>query len=449
MPQASNSTANSLTPLLRVPISGQPTPLTFLPHLRLQTALPATLLLAIGCASPGPPRPPSLKLPQLVTDLTAQRVGDQILLQWTTPTRTTDNLPIKGTLTARICRTPITSTPNTPKPPQPAISTQQLTTNNQQPATPCPAVFTLPVHPGASAAADTLPQPSPPTPPPSSTTASRSTTPLATPPARPIPPTPPPAPPHPLSPRFAPPPSKPASCSSGPHPRPPPRRPQLQLTWNSIASTSPSPPPANSRPKPSPALRNPSKPLARNPPKSTSAPEPPLSPREPSDQTAHFGDLYRYTAQRIRSATLSGHSLELRSIISAPITIPLRDTFPPATPTGLYAVPGQTTATTDNQQLTANNLVIDLSWQPNTEPDLAGYIVYRRQLPSPNSTAPAGTAPNGTPPTRLTPTPLPGPAYRDPTAIPGQTYAYSITAIDTSGNESKPTPEVQETLPQP
>src|SRR5215471_8760286 len=81
----------------------------FEPH--LQAPLLAIFLasLAIGCASPGPPRPPSLKLPEAVTDLSAQRVGNQVLLQWTTPAKSTDNLAIKETLSARVCRAAVTS----------------------------------------------------------------------------------------------------------------------------------------------------------------------------------------------------------------------------------------------------------------------------------------------------------------------------------------------------
>ena len=47
---------------------------------------------AAGCASPGPPQPPSLNLPEVVKDLTAERVGDVVQLHWTTPDMTTDRL---------------------------------------------------------------------------------------------------------------------------------------------------------------------------------------------------------------------------------------------------------------------------------------------------------------------------------------------------------------------
>ena len=122
--------------------------------------LPATLLalLAIGCASPGPPRPPSLKLPQPVTDLTAQRIGNQVVLHWTTPTHTTDNLTIKDTITARICRN--TAAAPTPTPiPAVALNQRPASTNSQLPTPPCNSIQTLTIHPGPSTATDTLPAP--------------------------------------------------------------------------------------------------------------------------------------------------------------------------------------------------------------------------------------------------------------------------------------------------
>src|SRR5580765_252644 len=45
----------------------------------------SVLAVFFGCASPGPPLAPSLKLPEAVTDLTTSRVGDKVILHWTTP----------------------------------------------------------------------------------------------------------------------------------------------------------------------------------------------------------------------------------------------------------------------------------------------------------------------------------------------------------------------------
>jgi hypothetical protein len=393
----------------------------------LQAPLLATLLafLAIGCASPGPPRPPSLKLPQPVTDLSAHRIGNQVLLQWTTPSKTTDNLPIKGTLTARICRVP-----------SPAAATPAP----QPSAAPCTPGITFAVHPGPSSALENLPPnltsdpvtlldyrveilnsashaaglsnsafaPSGAAPPP---VASLRATPTATGVVL----------------QWAPP-TSPTSTPSLPDSV------ELDRTDQTLAV---------SRQLRSQTTSNPAQPVQLAGKESTEVhlrakPANPESPAatEPSgtvDATARFGDIYRYTAQRVRTVTLSGHTLDLRSTLSEPVVIAFHDTFPPATPTGLYAVLGQAENTT-TAPASAPALAIDLSWQPNTEPDLAGYLVYRRQLPSGSRTS-------------LTSTPIPGPAYRDSTATPGQPYAYSITAIDTSGNESKPSPEVKQTVP--
>ena len=69
----------------------------------------ALLLLLGGCASQGPLRPPSLHLPAMAQGLSAARIGDGVDLQWTSPTRTTDGLPLTGKhvpqpLQAEICR---------------------------------------------------------------------------------------------------------------------------------------------------------------------------------------------------------------------------------------------------------------------------------------------------------------------------------------------------------
>ena len=142
-----------------------------------------------------------------------------------------------------------------------------------------------------------------------------------------------------------------------------------------------------------------------------------------------MGESYRYTARRVLSVALGGHNLELRSVASPPVTVVMRNIFPPHPPSGLEAVPGGATAADRS---------IDLSWTPNADPDLAGYIVYRQEVDSKGVAA--GTA------TRLNPTPVVGPAYRDQTAMAGRRYAYRVTAVDAAGNESAPSDPVQETL---
>ena len=418
------------------------------PRNPLASALPAAListlaaLLTSGCASPGPPRPPTLNLPRPITDLTAERIGDKVILHWTTPAKTTDNLPIKGSITAHLCRTtiaaditaapPVTPQP-TPKTPAKKPATGKKSTAKSTPPTPitaaCTPVQSIPIQPGPTTATETLPE---------SLTADPVTL---------------------LDYRVeidnasghSAGSSNPAYAAAGAAPTPveslrataiptgimlewaatpatPSTTVELDRTDTTLAAAKPAQPKPNSSPqlagKETPEVHLNATPTNNQQPTTNNQPSGTL------DQTAHFGDTYTYTAQRVRTFQLNGHTLQIRSTISTPTTLTLRDTFAPATPTGLIAIPNQQPAT-NNQQPPS----IDLSWEPNTEPDLAGYYVYRR-----TTSAPA---------TRLTPTPLPGPAYRDLAATPGQRYIYTVTAIDTSGNESPPTPELEQTLPQP
>jgi len=59
----------------------------------------AALLCALwlaGCAYIGPPKPPALDIPTPITDLRAAEYGDQILIQFTIGTLTTDGLALKS-----------------------------------------------------------------------------------------------------------------------------------------------------------------------------------------------------------------------------------------------------------------------------------------------------------------------------------------------------------------
>jgi hypothetical protein len=369
-------------------------------HTRCFSAGLSTLLfLAIGCASPGNPRPPSLNLPELVTDLTAQRIGDQVELHWTTPSRTTDGIDIKGTVTAEICR---------------------QTNFTSSPATSCAPVQHIAVKPGVSHASDTLPPPL--TIDPAILLAYRIQIFNAAGRSAAL--------------------SSPAFTAAGA--APPPIQ-QLHATatrdgaiieWQRQSTTAlveldrtlASPPKA-----PTPPSTKPKSPLQLTPPNpievhlKTPADQPDAG--GTTDPSAHKGDSYTYTAQRVRAVTLNGHHLELRSPISSPVTLLLNDTFPPQSPTGLVAVPAGTGA------------AIDLSWEPGTETDLAGYHVYRQELTASNQ--PIGAS------QRLTQTPVTGPAFHDSTAVAGHHYAYRVTAIDATGNESPPSAPVLETATEP
>ena len=398
-----------------------------LPRRWLPAAAAVPLIgFAAGCASPGPPQPPSLNLPEVVKDLTAERVGDVVHLQWTTPEMTTDRINVQGAMTADICRITL----GTPAPP----------------ASACSPVMRLPVQPGPTQAEETLPPPLTADPPALMAyrvqllnVHGRSAG---------------------LSPEaFVPSGAAPPSVEQL---RATDTRDGAMLEWQQrdtpaaveldrlvvgpggvvveppqrkAASKSSSKPtikrqPAG-RPKPSPAP--PPKPLQLKP-----ATPVEVKLRTPAqaedtggtiDHTAQKGETYRYTAQRVRSVSIGGYALELRSSISPPVTVAMRDIFPPHAPSGLEAIPGGATAVDRG---------IDLSWTPDVDADLAGYFVYRQDVDEKGVVA--GTA------TRLNLTPVVGPAYRDQTAMASRRYAYRVTAVDTAGNESAPSADVQEML---
>jgi len=91
------------------------------------------------------------------------------------------------------------------------------------------------------------------------------------------------------------------------------------------------------------------------------------------------------------------------------VTVVAPDTTPPATPTGLTAA-------------AADPGAVVLSWSPNGEPDLAGYLVFRLNA-------------DGNP-VQLNAVPMTGTTYADAGLEPGRTYRYVIVAVDDSGNAS-------------
>jgi fibronectin type 3 domain-containing protein len=82
---------------------------------------------------------------------------------------------------------------------------------------------------------------------------------------------------------------------------------------------------------------------------------------------------------------------------------------PPLAPTGLIATPG--------------NTQVGLDWNDNSEPDLAGYNVYRSQT-------------QGGPYTQVNVSLVSASDYIDPGLTNGTTYYYVVTAVDTASNES-------------
>ncbi len=372
----------------------------------IQLALLAISAGLAGCASPGPPQPPSLQLPAVVeaNALTAIRVGDTVALHWTTPTRTTDKLPIKGPITAVVCRN---------LPPNPSAKAAAL---------PCSEVVRLAVTPGPSDAVDPLPA------------------------ALTV------GPPRPLAYRVellnaaghtaGPSPAVLAVAGAAPDPvadlRGEATKPGVLLRWRQPAGTGDTveltritveaPKPARAT---APATSKPTGPPGK-------AKQPAESHFEAGssdlggtlDRSTQIGYTYSYIARRVRTAEVGGQTLKLRSTPSIAVTVPVRDVFPPEVPTALVAVPGFA------GEGEAAKPVIDLSWEPDVEPRVAGYRVYRREGDS-------GAW------QRLGAELIPSAAYRDALVVAGHTYTYRVTAVSDAGNESAPSAEVSETAPAP
>jgi hypothetical protein len=99
------------------------------------------------------------------------------------------------------------------------------------------------------------------------------------------------------------------------------------------------------------------------------------------------------------------------------------DVFPPAVPSGVQAVfsgPGQ-------------QPFIDLIWAPVTAADLEGYNVYRHEA--------------GGVPVKVNTEPIRMPAFRDVQVVSGKKYFYSVSAMDQRGNESAQSEEASESVP--
>jgi fibronectin type 3 domain-containing protein len=76
---------------------------------------------------------------------------------------------------------------------------------------------------------------------------------------------------------------------------------------------------------------------------------------------------------------------------------------------------------------------IDLVWTPDTESDLAGYNLFRRE--------------NGGDWTKLNSDLIKASDFHDTDVQPGHKYFYSVSAVDVRGNESPRSEEASETVP--
>ena len=341
--------------------------------------------LAIGCGTPGPPHPPSLNLAKPVYDLKATRNGDQITLSWAIPTETTDGANFTHRGQTKICR---------------ALNQPRIA------ETGCSVVATLPTPPKQKSANAVVPVP-----PEASASQDYATFGVEVDNDR----------------------GRNAGLSN-----------QVQVPTAAVSKLNGSP---TTQLTPDAVLitanvtrqdegLTQTLELRRSekgaPQESTVArrlielPTGEAANVELRDENFVWEKTYAYRTVIVGSPKLpNGNIVVFDGATTSPIEVLVHDVFPPAVPTQVQAVfSGEF----------AGQPSIDLSWNPVMDRDLAGYFVYRRLQ-------------NDATVTKLNQQPLTAPAYSDQAVQPGNTYFYSVSAIDERGNESKRSNEASEQVP--
>jgi hypothetical protein len=353
----------------------------------------AGALILTSCGVPGIPKPPSLNLPQPVTDLRAVRKGDKVFLAWTVPTETTDHTTVRHLGVTRICRSSdaasngCTNPVRTVAPPTgiPQNKPAAVSAKTQAGYTDQLPASILRDDPAAELfyAVSVLNQSGR-----SAGLSNKVTVPAVV--------------------ALRPPSDFGAQATAD----------GILLSWTgnpSFAET--------------PQLRHVYRVYRREEGTKTDtiAGEMPFGTLRTYlylDHSFEWEKTYEYRATVVHLIHVDGQpETQFEGDDTASMRVFAHDIFPPAVPTGLQAV-----FSGAGQQP-----FIDLIWAPDTEADLAGYNVYRHET--------------GTAEQKINSEPVKAPAFRDMTTTPGHTYFYSISAIDVRGNESARSAEASESVP--
>lgn len=139
-----------------------------------------------------------------------------------------------------------------------------------------------------------------------------------------------------------------------------------------------------------------------------------------ADKNFRFNEQYNYV---VRSVSLGTGGAQVESLNSNTVSVTPVDVYPPSAPTSLSI------AAAPNR--------LSLFFPANPERDVAGYNVYRTLDPNlPKESW-----------TRLTQMLLTRTTFQDEAVESGKKYYYYLTAVDTAGNESKPSETISETVP--
>lgn len=343
------------------------------------------MLAMVSCGTPGAPMPPSLQLPQPVSDLKAARKGDKVALTWTAPTRTSDGANIKRPGETRVCRSVEAAVVNECGPPAGTVGPSQTpagTAVGFLDALPKPLQEENPAG-FATYALESMND--------RGRSAGFSNQVRVT-----------------TAPTLAP----PADFNVQLTPDGP------VLLWTGTLHTHGDPELGHffrvyRRAEGAQTDSIVGEVKLRNQPDVALA-----------DRNFDWEKVYLYRITVVTTVTHAGQVVaEVEGDDSPPLRVLVHDSFPPAVPTGLQAV----YSGLEQQRF------IDLTWAPNTESDLAGYNVYRHL--------------GGSPPEKINPELVKTPSFRDANVSPGNTLYYSVSAVDLRGNESGRSEEAHETVP--
>ena len=366
--------------------------------MRILIALSAVVWLA-GCGTPGAPRPPSLRLPQTVSDLAATRVGSTVTLSWTEPQRTTDGENIRALGPTLICMGvndfPMTHCDETVA----DLSQAQYATCAPKIGQPVTCAVTLPANvitgtsnAFATFAIEVLNQ--------NNRSAGISNQIQVA-----------------LAPAL--PPAVDVAAILQPE--------GVEVSWSSVGLGGGAPA-GHSEYHVFRRENGKEGELDLGPPNGNGNNNgvycfQRCGPFVFVDKTIEWGKTYTYRIAGVTTATVNGKEQRIEGDPSPAATVEARDTFPPAVPTGLQAVASGV----------GQPPFIDLTWAPNTDSDLAGYNVYRHE--------------EGQAPVKINAELVKAPAYRDERVERGHKYFYAVTAVDLRGNESGRSPETSESVP--
>jgi hypothetical protein len=358
----------------------------------------AALVWLTGCASIGPPLPPSLELPKAPSDLRAARKGDRVTLTWSIPGRTTDRQRVRFLGKTRICRglepttvvlalkecgTPVGDV----APPADFAETNKSSTKKLTASFTDTLGFDFEIHNSlgsATYAVEVLNRDGR-----GAGLSNQVHVPLA--PALPAPKD-----------------FNAQVMAQG-----------VVLTWTGAPLSLPLPNPIRRSYRVYRRVEGSQQKILVGEQEGGSGGQ-----QSVTDQSFEWERSYYYHADTLTVISQAGKpDISIEGGDTPEVKVFAHDVFPPAVPSGLQAVysgPGQ-------------QLFIDLIWAPVTDADLDGYNIYRHEE--------GGAA------VKVNTELVKIPAFRDLRVVSGKTYFYSVSAVDLRGNESGRSEEASESVP--